>query len=369
MPEINVNILVIKIGSNIITDEGGLSQSRINALASDISALHSTGYATVVVSSGAVAAGRSKLGIRGRIQDINLKQAAAAVGQSSLVLAYERAFGAHGKKVAQVLLTRDVFSDRKRYINGKNTLVTLLSLDVIPIINENDTVSIDELKFGDNDSLAALVASMLDAGRLIILSDVDGLYTDDPRKNAQAVLIPTVTEITPELEALAKGAGSISGTGGMYSKLTAAKMATRCGIVVNIVNGRRSDLLSSVLNGRVAGTEFTPTVKRYAARKGWIATGIRAAGTLFLDAGAVKALTCAGKSLLPSGITSLEGEFERGDALYCVNPEGGRIAKGLVNYSHKELQTIIGLKTDQIQTVLGYKYSDEVIHRDNMIIL
>ncbi|MBF0317733.1 MAG: glutamate 5-kinase [Nitrospirae bacterium] len=364
-----MNVLVIKIGSNIITDHCGLNQQRISALASDISALHSTGYATVVVSSGAVAAGRSKLGIRGRITDINLKQAAAAVGQSSLVLAYERAFGSHGKKVAQVLLTRDTFSERKRYINAKSTLITLIDLDVIPIINENDTVSIDELKFGDNDRLAALVASMLDAGRLIILSDVDGLYTDDPRKDAQAVLIPTVTEITPELEAIAKGAGSISGTGGMYSKLIAAKMATQRGIVVNIVNGRRSDLLSNVLNGRVTGTEFVPTVKKYAARKGWIATGIRSTGTLSLDAGAVSALICACKSLLPSGITSLEGTFERGDAVYCVSPEGKRIAKGLVNYSHKELQSIIGLKTNQITTVLGYKYSDEVIHRDNMIIL
>ncbi|MBF0538489.1 MAG: glutamate 5-kinase [Nitrospirae bacterium] len=330
-----MNVLVIKIGSSIITDYNGLDQHRISALASDISALHSTGHATVVVSSGAVAAGRSKLNIRGRIMDINLKQAAAAVGQSSLVWAYERAFGAHGKNVAQVLLTRDAFSERKRYINARNTLITLLEMDVIPIINENDTVSIDELKFGDNDRLAALVASMLDAGRLIILSDVDGLYTDDPRKNDQAKLIPTVVEITPELEALAKGAGSISGTGGMYSKLIAAKMATQRGIVVNIVNGRRSDLLSSVLNGRVVGTEFASTVKRYAARKGWIATGIRSTGVLSLDAGAVSALISAGKSLLPSGIVSLEGSFERGDAVYCVSPDGKRIAKGLVNYSNK----------------------------------
>ncbi|MBF0343503.1 MAG: glutamate 5-kinase [Nitrospirae bacterium] len=363
-----MNILVIKIGSSIITDECGLKEQHIRDLASDISTLHDTGYHTVVVSSGAVAAGRCKLNLRGRIQDINLKQAAAAVGQSSLVWAYERAFSAYNKKVAQVLLTRDAFSERKRYINAKNTLVTLLDLGVIPIINENDTVSIDELKFGDNDRLAALVASLLDAERLIILSDVDGLYSDDPRINNEAKLIPKVGEITPELEALAKGAGSISGTGGMYSKLIAAKMAAQRGIVVNIINGRMCGLMRMLLNGEDVGTEFTPVAKKCAAYKGWIATGIRSKGALYIDAGAVKALLLRGKSLLPSGITSIEGCFDRGDALYCISPEGRRVAKGLVNYSHKELQGIIGLKTIQIESILGYKYSDEVIHRDNMIV-
>ncbi len=362
--------IVVKIGSNTLASEKGLDEKRIRQLAWDISAAHDEGYDVVVVSSGAVAAGRCKLGLEGRIDDINLKQAAAAVGQSSLVWAYEKAFGAFDKKVAQVLLTRDVFSDRRRFINAGNTLNTLLSLKVIPIINENDTVSVEELKFGDNDKLAALVAALLNASRLVILSDVDGLFTADPRKNSSAKLIQKVTEITGELEALAGGAGTISGTGGMYSKIMAAKIATAHGITVTIINGKKSGLLMNILRGSdTFGTTFSAKVRKFGARKSWIASHLHTRGSIFLDEGATKALVSNGKSLLPSGIKSVEGSFERGDALNCISTDGKKIAKGIVNYSSAELSRIIGHKTSEIEGILGYKYSDEIIHRNNMTLL
>jgi glutamate 5-kinase len=361
--------IVIKIGSSIITTPEGLNETVIHRLARDISALRDEGHQTVVVSSGAVAAGRGKLGIEGPINDINVKQAAAAAGQSSLIWAYEKAFGAYDKKVAQVLLTRDVFSDRRRYLNARNTLRTLLDFNIIPIINENDTVSTDELKFGDNDRLAALVASLLSADRLVILSDVDGLYDADPGRNKAARLIPAVKEITPELEKAACGTASTCGTGGMSSKLMAAKAATADGILVNIVNGKSDGILTKIFGGTPAGTRFEPAARKYGARKGWIAFGIRAKGRLTLDDGAANAIVSGGKSLLPSGIKSILGSFDRGDAVYCIAPGGRQIAKGLVNYGNAELLRIIGRKSSQIEGILGFKYSDEVIHRDNMTIL
>ncbi|MBF0517929.1 MAG: glutamate 5-kinase [Nitrospirae bacterium] len=365
-----MEIIVIKIGSSIITTPNGLNEAVINRIAADISTLCGQGRQTIIVSSGAVAAGRGKLGIEGPITDISVKQAAAAAGQSSLVWAYEKAFGSYDKKVAQVLLTRDVFSDRRRYLNARNTLKALLDFNIIPIINENDTVSIDELKFGDNDRLAALVASLMTADRLIILSDVDGLYDADPCRNISARLIPVVQVITPEIEKAACGSASTCGTGGMSSKLIAAKMATADGIAVNIVNGKTEYVLREIFsNGNPTGTRFEPAAKKHGARKGWIAFGIRAKGRLTLDEGAARAILSGGKSLLPSGIKSISGNFDRGDAVYCIAPGGRQIAKGLVNYGNAELLKIIGHKTSQIEGILGYKYSDEVIHRDNMSIL
>jgi glutamate 5-kinase len=379
-----MEIAVIKIGSNAITGPDGLDEARINAIARDVSGIGqigSMGYRAVVVSSGAVAAGKARLGLTGRLHDIKLKQAAAAVGQSTLMRAYERAFEPLGKKVAQVLLTRDVFGDKQRYINARNTLMTLLSLDVIPIINENDTVSIDEIKFGDNDHLAAIVASILGARRLIILSDVDGLYTCDPRKNKKAALISVVDEITPEMERNAGGAGSDAGTGGMYSKLMAARLATRHCVTVNIINGARPGLIGDVLaddagadngisgvSGSV-GTIFNPArIRAGGGRKCWIAVGAHPRGTLEIDEGAAGAVVKSGKSLLPSGIKAVQGDFERGDAVYCVDSSGARLAKGLVNYASHEILKIMGKKTSQIEKTLGYKYSDEIIHRDNMTV-
>lgn len=362
--------LVIKIGSNILTSSGnGLDLERIRSLADDISALHDDGYKPVVVSSGAIAAGMKNLGLKKKPHDIVLKQAAAAVGQSSLMWAYEKCFGVHGKKVAQVLLTREDLSDRKRYINSRNTLNTLLSFRVIPIINENDTVSTEEIRFGDNDHLASLVATLIEAERFVILSDVDGLFTVDPRKDPNATLIGRVSEITPEIEGIAGGAVTVVGTGGMYSKVLAAKKAMNSGITVNIVNGRKKGVLRSIIKGELCGTEFVAREVRPSQKKRWIAHGIRSKGFLTLDSGAVEAIVKRGKSLLPSGIVDVSGDFDIGDAVYCLDTSGNRIAKGLVNYSAQEIARIKGRNTREIDSILGYKYSDEVIHRDNLAIL
>lgn len=362
--------IVIKIGSNILTNKrGGLNQRRIHALAGDVAAICKEGHEVVIVSSGAIAAGMKKLALKEKPKEIRLKQAAAAVGQSSLMWAYEKSFGEFGYKVAQILLTRGIFSYRLTYLNAKNTLMTLLSYGVIPIINENDTVSTDEIKFGDNDQLAALVSGIIDAERLIILSDVDGLYSSDPKKNPDADVIPFVDEITSDLESMAGGAGSAVGTGGMYSKILAAKKAVSYGIKVNIISGRKKGLIISLLKGVHHGTEFKPQTKRISSRKGWIAYAIKPKGSLIIDEGAVSAILKAGKSLLPSGIVKVEGVFDTGDAVYFVDFHDNRIAKGIVNYSSQDIEKIKGRKTSEIETILGYKYSDEVVHRDNLVIL
>lgn len=362
--------IVIKIGSNILTSsDNGLDLERIRAIVDDVSVLHDEGYEPLIVSSGAIAAGMKNLGLKKKPRDIVLKQAAAAVGQSSLMWAYEKYFGLHDKKVAQVLLTREDLSDRKRYINSRNTLNMLLSYRVIPIINENDTVATDEIRFGDNDHLASLVAALIEADRFIILSDVDGLFTDDPRRNPNAQLIHQVREITPEIEKIAGGAGTSVGTGGMYSKVLAARRAMSSGINVNILNGRKKGILISLMRGERAGTEFIARKVRPSQRKRWIAHGIRPKGSIKLDSGAVEAILRKGKSLLPSGITDVSGDFDTGDAVYCLDPSGNRIAKGLVNYSSEEIIKIKGRNTREIESLLGYKYSDEVIHRDNMVII
>lgn len=362
--------LVVKIGSNILADEKeGLNTKRIFSIASDIAELKDEGYEVVIVSSGAVAAGMRKLGLKHKPRDIKLKQAAAAVGQSSLMWAYERSFGEFHATVAQVLLTREDFSDRKRYINSKNTLLELLSYGVVPIVNENDTVATEEIKFGDNDNLAALVSVLVEADRLVILSDVEGLYTEDPRFNPRAELISFVEEITVDIERRSGRAGSSVGTGGMYSKVLAAKKAVSHCIAVNVINGKKKGLIRAILSGKQHGTLFKPAPCRLSHRKGWIAYNSRSKGTLVLDEGAVKALTGMGKSLLPSGIISVEGEFELGDAVNCTDLKGGRIAKGIINYSSSDLRKIMGKKTSEIEKVLGYKYSDEAIHRDNLVLL
>lgn len=362
--------IVIKIGSNILASSGnGLDIERIRSIVDDISAIHDEGYDPVVVSSGAIAAGMRNLGLKRKPHDIVLKQAAAAVGQSSLMWAYEKCFGVHGKKVAQILLTREDLSDRKRYINSRNTINTLISYGVIPIINENDTVATDEIRFGDNDHLASLVAALIEAERLIILSDVDGLFTEDPRKNPKASIISKVNKVTPEIERIAGGVVSNVGTGGMYSKVLAAKRAMNSGITVNIVNGRKKDILLSFLKGERHGTEFIAKAVRPSQKKMWIAHGIRAKGSVSLDRGAVEAIVRSGKSLLPSGIISVSGNFDTGDAVYCLDYEGNKIAKGLVNYSSEEIEKIKGKNTKEIEGTLGYKYSDEIIHRDNLALL
>jgi glutamate 5-kinase len=362
--------LVVKIGSNILADEKeGLNTKRISSIASDVAELKTEGYDVVIVSSGAVAAGMKKLGLKQKPRDIQLKQAAAAVGQSSLMWAYEKSFSEFDTKVAQVLLTQEDFSDRKRYINSKNTLLTLLSYGVVPIVNENDTVATDEIKFGDNDNLAALVSVLTEADRLVILSDVEGLYTEDPRFNPGAELVSCVEEITADIEKRSGGAGSGVGTGGMYSKVLAAKKAVSHCIPVNIISGKKKGLIKAVLNGKQHGTYFKPGPCRLSHRKGWIAYSSRAKGMIVLDDGAVKAVTDMGRSLLPSGIISVDGDFERGDTVNCADIKGRRVAKGIVNYSSSDIRKIMGKKTSEIETILGYKYSDEAIHRDNLVII
>jgi glutamate 5-kinase len=361
---------VIKIGSNILSHElGGLDSGAIMSIARHISKVLSPGNEVVIVSSGAVAAGLEKLGLKSRPRDIVLKQAAAAIGQSSLMWSYEKAFREHKHKVAQVLLSREDFSDRKRYINVKNTIRTLLSYGIIPVINENDTVTTDEIKFGDNDNLAALVAILAEAERLIILSDVDGLYSQDPRMNPSAAIIPCVEVITPEIENIAGGAGSAVGTGGMYSKILAAKKATSHGIAVSIISGRRPELLAAIMEGTESGTYFKPWRDKISHRKGWIAYSSRPKGSVTLDDGAVLAITEKGKSLLPSGILHVEGIFAAGDCIYCLNRSGKRIAKGLTNYASSDMKRIMQKKTSEIEGILGFKYSDEAVHRDNMVVL
>ncbi len=362
--------IVIKIGSNILSNQlSGLDEDVIRDIARHISKISSMGYEAVIVSSGAVAAGMKKLGLKTKPREIRLKQAAAAIGQSSLMWGYEKAFAEYNQKVAQILLTREDFSDRKKYINSKNTVMTLLSYGIIPVINENDTIATDEMKFGDNDNLAALVAILIEAERLVILSDVNGLYQEDPRIYPKAKLIPYVEEITPDIESIAGGTGSAVGTGGMFSKILAARKATSYGIAVNIISGKKPELISSLLEGGEIGTYFKPGKEIISHRKSWIAYSSRSKGTVTLDDGAVNAITKMGKSLLPTGIISVEGNFDVGDSVYCLNAQRKRIAKGLINYSSSDIKRIMRKKTSDIEGILGYKYSDEAIHRDNMVIL
>ncbi|MBI5196356.1 MAG: glutamate 5-kinase [Nitrospirae bacterium] len=361
--------LVIKIGSSLLASaEHGLNEKRLHTITKDISDIVDRGCEVIIVSSGAVAAGLKKLGLKEKPKDIKLKQAAAAIGQSSLMWAYEHSFAEFNKKAAQVLLTRDDITDRLRYINAKNTLLTLLDYGIIPVINENDPVAIDEIKFGDNDFLASLVSGLVEAEMLVILSDVEGLYTKNPGIGG-AELINCIDAITPEIEKIAGKEGSAVGTGGMYSKILAAKQAVSYGIPVVIMSGKKSGLLSRLLEGKETGTYFKPQKEKLSSKKGWIAYGLKSKGMIYLDEGAIKALTTRGKSLLPSGVVKVEGHFNIGDAVTCLTHDGKKIAKGLTNYSSVELMRIKGKKTSEIEGVLGYKYSDEVIHRDNLALV
>ena len=363
--------IVIKVGSAVLTSSGqGLDQSRIERLASDISSIMGQGRGVVLVSSGAIAAGLAKLGLKKtKGMPLSLKQAAAAVGQSSLMWMYEKTFGTHGKKVAQVLLTREDLSNRTRFLNARNTLQTLLDYKVIPIINENDTVSVDEIKFGDNDNLSRMVVHLIDADLLIILSDIDGLYTADPRIDPAAELIPLVEKITAEVERCAGDSHTSVGTGGMCSKIMTAKKVGAFGAPMVIVNGKKNGILQALFEGREVGTLFLPKPDKQDSRKHWIAYTVRPAGSLAVDDGAIEALVNKGKSLLPGGVVHVEGSFKVGDCVTCVDRAGSAFARGLVKYSSGDLDRIKGLKTSRIASVLGHKDYDEVIHRDDMVIL
>ncbi|ABF87554.1 glutamate 5-kinase [Myxococcus xanthus DK 1622] len=361
--------VVVKIGTNALTNATGrFNRQHFDALGQDL-LWAAQGRELVVVSSGAIALGVERLGLPSRPRDIPGKQACAAVGQSRLVQAYEEAFAAHGKAVAQVLLTHEDVQERRRYLNVKHTLERLLTAGVVPVINENDTVSVDELKFGDNDTLAGLVAGVVDADALVLLSDVEGLYTGDPRRDAGAELLATVMQVTPEVLALATGTSSGVGTGGMSTKVRAAARASDSGIHCVITSGAVPGRLRAVLEGADVGTHFEPTGSRRSARAAWIAHALRARGTLTVDAGAREAIVTGKRSLLPSGVRGVEGDFGRGDPVDLVDAEGAVFARGLAAYDANELRRIAGHRTADIEAVLGYRYLDEAVHRDDLAVL
>jgi glutamate 5-kinase len=362
--------IVVKVGSSLVTNQGaGLDLAALGNWARQIAALNAAGHEVVLVSSGAIAEGMQRLGWKKRPASIHDLQAAAAVGQMGLVQAYESCFRKHGLHAAQVLLTHADLADRERYLNARTTLTTLLSLRVIPIINENDTVVTDEIKFGDNDTLGALVTNLIEADVLIILTDQEGLYTADPRKDAAATLVSAVLAGDAQLEKMAGAAGSHIGRGGMLTKILAAKRAARSGAHTVIASGHEPDVLLRLIKGESIGTLLTAATLTLAARKQWLADHLQVAGKLVLDAGAVKALRSDGKSLLPIGVKKVVGEFERGALVACIGEDGGEIARGLTNYNAAEARLIAQHASKEIEALLGYGGDAEIIHRDNLVLL
>ncbi|MDZ4141064.1 MAG: glutamate 5-kinase [Methylotenera sp.] len=367
---LDAKVIVIKVGSSLVTDDGnGLDQTAIAAWATQIATLVQQGKQIVLVSSGAVAEGMQRLGWKKRPTAVNELQAAAAVGQMGLVQMYESCFSQHRLHTAQVLLTHDDLADRKRYLNARSTLRTLLDLKVIPIINENDTVVTDEIRFGDNDTLGSLVANLIEADTLVILTDQQGLYSADPRLDKDAKFIQHATAGDIALEQMAGGAGSHVGTGGMLTKILAAKRAARSGAHTVIASGREQDVLLRLAAGEVIGTHLQTLALKTTARKQWLADHLQLRGRLTLDAGAVKVIKQDGKSLLPIGVTAVEGHFERGEAVACCDASGVEIARGLVNYSAIEALRIMRKPSAEIEKILGYVDESELIHRDNLVLL
>ena len=366
----NIRRIVIKIGSRVLTcEESGLDDAIMAEIAAQVARLRQEGREVIIVSSGAIAAGRKELGLEERPRTIPQKQATAAVGQSRLMHAYENAFAPHGFKVAQLLLTRDDLANRRRFLNARATIDTLLGYGVIPAINENDTVVVDEIKFGDNDNLSALVTNLADAHLLVILTDIDGYYSADPRSHPEARLIHLVSGITREVERAAGGTGSSVGTGGMATKVAAAKKAGQSGIPTFMLNGKQPELIARALAGDEVGTLFLPAGRSLTSRKHWIAHTLRPTGRIIVDAGARAALSGQGRSLLPSGIVRVEGTFDRGSCVRVCGPDGVEFARGIVDYSHAEILSIHGRRSSEIEDILGYRYSDEIIHRDNLVVL
>lgn len=360
--------ILIKIGSAVLTGANGLDLKIIDSLVEEMSGLVERGYSVVLVSSGAIASGKHRLNITGKLKSIPEKQAAAAVGQGRLMRVYSKSFEKNNIYVAQILLTLADLTDRQRFLNIRNTLSTLMDWKVIPIINENDSVAVDEIKFGDNDNLASMIANIVEADLFINLTNTAGLYDCNPAESKKARFIPLVSEFTDEIEAIATAETSSVGTGGMKSKVLAAKKVTAIGIPCIIAPGKKKNVLTDILAGLEIGTLFLPRADRLNSKKYWIAFTLRSRGKLVIDEGAGRAILEKGKSLLPSGICSVEGDFTVGDPVTCVDQEGTVIAKGLVNFSASEIRKIMGLKTAKIQQILGNKDYDEVIHRDNLVI-
>jgi glutamate 5-kinase len=362
--------IVVKVGSSILASvEQGLHYEVFSHLTKEISDLKRQGYEIVLVSSGAIAAGMEKLGYKTRPQAITQKQATAAVGQTRLMNIYENYFSRFQQMVAQVLLTHDDLSHRRRFLNARNTLLTLLELGIIPIINENDTVVVDEIKFGDNDNLSALITNLIGADLLIILTDIEGLCDSDPRVNPNARCIPLVEDTDVDMGGIVGETKSEMSVGGMISKVKAARKASRFGIPTVVARGTKEGVLHQILKGKEIGTLILPKREALSSRKHWIAFNPKPKGDVIVDDGAKKAIVQRGKSLLPSGVVKIKGSFDRGDLVTCLGPRGKEFARGLVNYSAPELEKIKGLRSDQIESTLGYKYSDEVIHRDDLVVL
>ena len=360
--------IVVKIGSGVLTEDNGLNLKIIRSISRQICFLIDGGMEVILVSSGAMASGIKKVGLSRRPDEIPKRQAIAAVGQAGLIMEYEKAFAGCGKKVAQILLTSEDLSNRKRYLNARNTLYTLLAWQIVPIINENDTVAVEEIRFGDNDNLAAMITMLMDADILINLTDIDGLYNKDPRGNPDAELIPVVSIIKKSIEKLAGDIPGALGTGGMTTKVNAAKKVTAAGVPMVIAGGAKPDILKKIFSGKEYGTFFVPKKKKLAGRKCWIAYSLKPRGVIKIDSGAAAAILKKGKSLLPGGIIGVKGEFSVGAPVEFKTDDNKTLGTGLVNYSAADIRKIMGLRSSRIEERLGYKSYDEVIHRDNLAI-
>ena len=359
---------VVKVGSGVLSTRDGLNSKVIDDLAGEICALREEGTEVILVSSGAIASGLKKVGLKKRPDSISQQQAVAAVGQSTLMMTYEKAFGRHGQKVAQILVTRDDLNHRGRYLNARNTVFTLLGWRVIPIINENDTVVVDEIKFGDNDNLSAMVTNLTESHLLVNLTDIDGLFDRDPRIHRDATLIGTVEKVGRDVLRYASAIPGFLGTGGMASKVKAAQKASLAGVPTIIANGLKGAILKRIFRGEEEGTLFVPQDTALCSRKHWIAFARSPKGEMVIDQGAQRALIERGKSLLPSGIKEVRGNFSLGDSVILINESDEELAVGMVNYNSSEVRKIMGSRSSGIESILGFKHDDEVIHRDNMVI-
>jgi len=360
--------VVVKLGSNVITAENSLNLEVIESISNQISTLMDKGVEVILVSSGAMAAGLRKMGMKGRPDEIPKRQAISAIGQSGVMNAYEKSFAKCDKKVAQILLTAEDLNNRKRYLNARNTLNTLIDWKVVPIINENDTIMVEEIKLGDNDNLAAMITLLMDADFLFILTDIDGLYDKDPRNCPDAKLIPRVTSFKKEIEDFASEIPGTLGTGGMLSKIQAARKVTSAGIPMIVARGNMANVLLHLFAGEDQGTYFVPKKEKMASRKCWIAYTLAPKGNIIIDDGAVHAVKQNGKSLLPIGVVAVEGDFEEGAAVSFKTCANKIIGIGLVNYRSLDIDLIKGLKTSQIEACLGGKHYDEIIHRNNLVL-
>lgn len=365
----NARRLVVKIGSSILVDEakGEVRRDWLEALTNDVARLHKGGCEVVLVSSGAIRLGRTHLKLPAGVLRLEESQAAAATGQIRLAQAYQEALARHGITVAQLLLTLHDSEERRRYLNARQTMATLLGLGAIPVINENDTVATDEIRFGDNDRLGARVAEMISADTLVLLSDIDGLYTGDPRSNASAKFIPEIREITPEIESMAGAAASVLSNGGMVTKLMAGRIAMAAGCRMAIADGRKVGALGALIDGTARCSWFLPEGSPLSARKKWIKGSLKTSGSLVVDDGAVRALS-AGKSLLPAGVTAIDGEFKRGDVVDVKDRVGRVLARGLVAYAAEDARRIAGRKSVEIEKLLGFRGRDEMVHRDDLVV-